>query len=197
MSLYKEKLSYKNGIYIELGAFDGIHWSNTKWLEDDYDWRGILIEPSFVGYESCLKHRQNNQIFNCACVSFDYTDKSIMGDFNGHPMSSINSTRLSGSSEIEVSARTLQSIIDESNYENIDFLSLDVEGYEFDVLKGIDFNKQKINYMLIEVYNKDKDNIFNYLKSKNYDMIENVTDFAKQGGNWDGTHDDYFFELKK
>lgn len=197
MSLYKDKLSYRNGVYIELGAFDGVHWSNTKWLEDDFDWSGILIEPSLVGYESCLKHRDMNKIFNCACVSFDYKNDFVSGDFNGHPMSSINSTRLNGSSEIKVSAKTLQSVIDESGYKQIDFLSLDVEGYEFDVLKGIDFDKQDIKFMLIEVYNKDKEKIFEFLKSKNYDMIENVTDFAKQGGNWDGTHDDYFFELKK
>lgn len=43
----KKYLDYKeSGIYIELGAFDGVFQSNTKWLEDNYGWAGILIEPS-------------------------------------------------------------------------------------------------------------------------------------------------------
>lgn len=196
MSLYKSKINYKNGVYIELGALDGVSWSNTKWLEDQLGWTGILIEPSVKGYDACLSNRPNNKAFNCACVSFDHKEDYVMGDFEGHPMSSIDGTRLGLAPLNRVSARTLQSVIDESGYNYIDFLSLDVEGYELNVLKGIDFDKQNIKYMLIEVYEKDKTNIFEFLKEKNYDIVENVTNFAVNGGYWDGTHDDYFFELK-
>jgi len=75
MSIYKQSLDFRNGAYIELGANDGAFQSNTKWLEDDFGWSGILIEPSFVGYDACLKTRPNNKIFNSACVSFDYKKK--------------------------------------------------------------------------------------------------------------------------
>lgn len=198
MSIYKQSLNFKNGTYIELGANDGAFQSNTKWLEDDFGWRGILIEPSYVGYDACLKTRPNNKIFNCACVSFDYKESEIFGDFNGHAMSSVNGNRLNNSNLVSIKARNLQSIIDESGFEKIDFLSLDVEGYEFDVLKGIDLKRKQIFFMLIEIYEKDKNNIFDYLDSFGYECLENVTNFNYSNNpNWDGTHNDYFFGLKK
>lgn len=197
MSIYQKYLNFKNGIYIELGALDGVHLSNTKKLEDDFEWSGILIEPSKIGYDACLRNRPNNKIFNCACVSFDYNDKVVKGDFNGHAMSSINGTRLNSSNLVEVQARTLQSIIDESEFKKIDFLSLDVEGYELDVLKGIDLLKKQITYMLIEIYEKDKQSIFDYLGSFGYDCLENVTNYNHTNNRaWDGTHNDYFFKIK-
>ena len=198
MSIYRQSLNFKNGTYIELGANDGAFQSNTKWLEDEFQWNGILIEPSIVGYESCLKTRPNNKIFNCACVSFDYKEDDVSGNFNGHAMASVNGSRLNDSNLISVKARTLQSIIDESGYSKIDFLSLDVEGYEFEVLKGVDLSKKQISFMLIEIYEKDKKDIFDYLCSNGYDFLENVTNYNRLNNpNWDGTHNDYFFGLKK
>ena len=52
--------------------------------------------------------------------------------------------------EIKVKTKTLTSILDECNVEKIDFFSLDVEGFELNVLKGLDFNKYRPRYMLIE-----------------------------------------------
>ncbi|MEO0835147.1 MAG: FkbM family methyltransferase, partial [Cyanobacteria bacterium J06642_3] len=52
--------------------------------------------------------------------------------------------------EIKVETKTLTSILDEYHVEKIDFFSLDVEGFELNVLKGLDFNKYRPQYMLIE-----------------------------------------------
>jgi len=197
MSIYKQSLDFRNGTYIELGANDGTFQSNTKWLEDDFEWSGILVEPSLVGYNDCLKTRPNNKIFNCACVSFDYKENEVLGNFNGHAMSSVGGHRLNDSNLVSVKARTLQSIIDESEFNKIDFLSLDVEGYELEVLKGINLTKKQISFMLIEIYEKDKKEIFDYLSSFGYDFLENVTNYNHLNNpNWDGTHNDYFFGLK-
>jgi len=197
VSAYKNCLNYRNGIYIELGALDGIHWSNTKWLQDDLGWNGILIEPSKNGYESCLRNRPNDKSFNCACVSSDFEGNVVVGDFSGHPMNSINGTRLNSNSNVSVEARTLQSVIDESGYDTIDFLSLDVEGYEFEVLKGLNFNKTKIKYMLIEVYDSYKNEMFEFLSEQGYDCLENVTNFNYfNNPMWSGDHNDFFFGLK-
>jgi FkbM family methyltransferase len=194
----KKYIDYKkSGIYIELGAFDGVFQSNTKWLEDKYGWTGILIEPSPNKYKECLNKRKNNIIHNCACVSFDYTNKSIKGDFIGTPMCSVSGKRKNRSPTQEVNAFTLQKLIDDSKYKEIDFLSLDVEGYELEVLKGINFSSQKIKFFLIEIYNKDKDIIFDFMDKNNYILMENITNFKKSTHpNWDGTHNDYLFKLK-
>ena len=77
----------ENGIYVELGALDGVFQSNTKWLEDELKWTGILIEPSPNKFKECKSNRSKNVIFNCACVSFEYEHDNIKGDFIGTPMS--------------------------------------------------------------------------------------------------------------
>jgi hypothetical protein len=65
----------KNGIFIELGAHDGIIQSNTAYFEYKYNWSGILIEPSFNQYELCKINRKNSIVLNYACVSNDYKEE--------------------------------------------------------------------------------------------------------------------------
>ena len=62
----------KNGVFVELGAFNGIDYSNTAFLEFNRNWTGILIEPSFDCYKQCITNRPNSICINAACVSHDY-----------------------------------------------------------------------------------------------------------------------------
>ena len=194
----KKYLNFKNGKYIELGAYNGLTFSNTKWLENSLGWKGILIEPSLNRYKECIKNRPNNHVFNCACVSLEYKENVIKGDFIGTPTCSVGGWRKGSNTNNIVKARTLSSIISECNYKDIDFLSLDVEGYELEVLKGIDFKNHSIKYILIEILTQFKATIFKFLTDNNYTFIENISNFDKETHpNWDGTHDDYLFILNK
>jgi len=189
-STLEKYLNKEKGTYIELGAFDGEYWSNTKWLEDELGWTGILIEPSPSQYQKCLENRPNNNIFNCACVSFEYDMSEINGDFFGKPGSSVGGP-------VTVDAYTLQALIDKTEHDFIDFLSLDVEGYELEVLKGIDFTKQIIDYVLIEVRTGDEDTLFSFMEDRGYTNLGNISNFTKETHpNWDGTHNDYLFKRK-
>ena len=190
--LFKNK---ECGFYIELGANDGITQSNTAFFEKTKKWSGILIEPSYVGHELCLKNRPNSICFNYACVSNEYTEEFIYGDFDhNNLMASINGERLGSNMLIKVKATTLEKILDSQNITNIDFLSLDTEGYELNILKGLNLDKYRPNYMLIEVYNKDYDNIIEFLKEKNYSLLCNFTNYNLiTNPGWDETHNDYLF----
>ena len=185
----------ENGFFIELGANNGLFQSNTAFFEKKLNWKGILIEPSFRGYQLCLKNRPNSICLNYACVSNDYTDEYIEGDFiNNHPMSSINGDRLKNNNLIKVKAITLEKILDKYNCSNIDFLSLDTEGYELNILKGLNLKKYRPNYMLIEIYTKDYNNIVDYLENNDYKLHSNFTNYNKKDNPvWDGTHNDYLF----
>jgi len=193
-----EYLNFDDGFFIECGANDGISQSNTYKLENDKNWRGILIEPSPTSYSSCVKNRSgDNIILNCALVSDDYSFDTIRGDFDGNLMSSVYGVRRNNSRLIEVKASTLTSILDGCDIDVIDFFSLDVEGYELEILKGLDFRKYKPIYILIEVYEKDKQKINEFMLSKNYELICNLSGFNHSDNpHWDGTHNDYLYKLK-
>ena len=114
-------------------------------------------------------------------------------------MASVNAVRKSGlgrdiNTLTKVNAITLEKILDIEKIINIDFLSLDTEGYELNILKGLNLNKYRPKYMLIEVYKVDYNNIVEFLKENNYNLICNFTNYSKKTNPcWDGTHNDYLF----
>lgn len=198
MEKYIEKLldfvNFENGYYIECGANDGVTQSYSYELEKR-NWKGILVEPSIESYNKCINNRSNKNIFiNCALVADDNIDK-LLGDFDGNLMSSVNGKRLNRNMLHQVNSRTLTSILDEYNVTNIDLFSLDVEGYELEVLKGLNFNKYSPTYLLIEIYINDYDNIINFLKQHEYELLISTTNYNNNDNpHWDGTHNDYLFK---
>lgn len=183
----------KRGFYIECGANDGLEQSNTLRLEK-LGWSGLLIEPSPKAYKSLLRNRSNQNIFaNCALVSSDDI-KTVSGDFDGSLMASVESQRTRGETKIDVQARTLQSILDENHISDIDFFSLDVEGFEYEVLKGIDLEKNPPTYILVELYDDNIADVIALLKKYKYSEPQCISNFKKiTHPIWDGTHNDYLF----
>lgn len=187
-------LNYPNGTFIEVGAYDGVTYSNTKLLEEGYGWSGILIEPSTVLFEKLHAVRPNSLCFNCALGSFAEEGSFVRGDFDGHPMASINGIRMARAPTQTVLIRSLQSILDEVGIDRINLFSLDVEGHELEVLQGIDFNKTTFDYLLIEIYDIQKEDILSFLSSKGYDLLYCITNYNHiSNPGWDGTHNDYVF----
>ncbi len=185
-----------NGFYIEAGAYDGLFQSNTKILEEKLNWTGILVEPSPTTFLDLVKNRPNNININKCLVDYDHTSDTISGTFDNGPMSSVNNIRpIRTSSMIDVPCIQLEKILDEYNISRIDFMSLDTEGYELNVLKGMNLNKYTPQFLLIEIYDINKDTIIDYLKQFNYQLLENITNYnIIDNPCWDGTHNDYLFK---
>jgi FkbM family methyltransferase len=184
-------------VFIEAGAHDGIQQSNTKRLEEFHGWTGILVEPSKSLFNALKKNRPNSKCFQNALGSFEENNLFIHGDFDGSLMSSVNGNRLDRNPSITVQIRSLQSILDEEKIDHVNLFSLDTEGYELKILKGIDFNKTTFDYLLIEIYNDQFDSIVSLLESNGYELIENFSNYnLKDNPFWDGTHNDYLFSYK-
>jgi FkbM family methyltransferase len=217
----KAYLKTPNGFFIEAGANDGVDMSNTKIYEDLFGWKGILVEASPSAYMKCKDNRKS-KVVNAALVSADYGSDVVEGDFDGHIQASIGGVygnpKISSFDDlyrfifshlrrlkrrkrlIKVPARTLTSILEENNVEKVDFFSLDVEGYELEVLKGLDFERWSPHFILVEIRNWALHATKEFLASKGYRFICTMSDsFHKTSpiwGNpmWDDTVNDYFFE---
>lgn len=161
----------RNGIYLELGALDGKTFSNTKMFQDFFDWRGILIEPHPIQYQNLVMNRPNNFLFNDLVsnetedLKFRYFDEqysAVSGVENTLP-----STHFSEffdhhenaglqQNTIMKKPRSLTDIIKSCHMSYIDFMSLDVEGHELEVLLSWDFSVP-IHVIMIEMLGKNKE----------------------------------------
>lgn len=187
-------INISNGYYIEVGANNGIDQSYTYELEK-IGWRGLLIEPSEKSFRECINNRSDeNKFYNCALVAHE-SITAIKGDFDGHPMSSIEGKRLNREGQVIVPARTLNSILEELEIDKIDLLSLDVEGYEAEVLRGFDLKKYKPKFIVVEINSTVTDEVKELLRD--YKIVTNLTKYNKeQYPLWDETHNDYLYELE-
>ena len=191
-----ERLHKRGGIFIEVGAGDGIEQSNTALLEKYFDWKGILVEPCSKLYPQLCSNRPQSRCFSCALGSFSENNTYVWGDFEYSLMSSVGGKRRNRPATACVRMRSLQSILDEVGVTHVDLFSLDVEGYEYNILQGIDFDKVLFDYMLIEIYNWDYFNICLFFDVRGYEMAECFSLYNYTMSDWDGTHNDYLFKRK-
>ena len=178
----------EQGFFIEVGAYDGYTTSNTYYLEKIKRWKGILVEPISGLAQVCHKLR-SSPVFNCALVSSAYSEtvvnityadivSMIEGGLDEHTATAqLNAvSRYTQIEKLQVPARTLSSILDESHISEVDFFSLDVEGYELQVLSGIDWSRHQIDFILVELLTDcaRKDVSF-FLEELGYTMLSQLT----------------------
>jgi FkbM family methyltransferase len=160
-------LTRRHGVFIEAGANDGFTQSNTYYLEKILGWSGILVEAIPALHEQARRCRSRARVFNCALVPFGRESEQVELTY-GNLMSLVHGAMGSpeadgehirnarqhdpeaGSYQVKVRGRALSSLIDECGLKRIDFLSLDVEGYEAHALRGVDFSRHRPTFICVE-----------------------------------------------
>jgi FkbM family methyltransferase len=184
IKFYKSK---RNGYFIEIGASDGIELSNTYLLEKEYDWKGICVEPIPNRFVNLVQNRPNSKCCNKAV----YNTSGLVLNFeisNSYDLLSGLSNTLDrhknfvGSNKIDINVETItfNDLLEEYQAPKfIEYLSLDTEGSELEILKSCDFSKYTFglidvehNYVeprRTEIRNLLTSNGYIYVKHNSYD----------------------------
>jgi len=154
----------KQNIFVEIGANDGISNSNTYYFEKELSWSGLAIEPLPKAFKMLEKNR------NCAtlngCISdFNGETKFLAIDGYAEQLSGIidkydkrhvlriekELKEFKGTKkEISVNCYTLENVLENHSISSIDYLSIDTEGGEFNILKSLNLKKIKVDVISVE-----------------------------------------------
>ena len=168
----------KNGFYVDVGCHHPICINNTYLLYKQ-KWSGINIDVSQFSIDLFNYMRPQDLNYNCAISNKNKIVKLFyQKEFS--QLSTIKSiqakTVFQGNiKEKDIQAFSLDEILNRDKYKNtkIDFLNIDVEGADLEVLEGLSFDKFKPELICLEIHDKEvkKSKIYNFLANKNYELI--------------------------
>src|SRR5271163_428626 len=173
--LYEYFREKKAGYYVEVGACDGIYASNTFFFEQ-IGWNGVLIEPIPELAERCRTTRPRSQVICGAAVSPnspDHIDFEVVEGWEALSSVSLKRDRFydyqPNVRTISVTARTLDTMLEEANPGQIDFLTIDVEGQEWQVLQGFTISRWQPEIVILERWGSVPDQrVMGYMHENNY-----------------------------
>jgi FkbM family methyltransferase len=172
-----DELGYKrDGYFVEFGATNGVDLSNTYLLEKEMGWRGILAEPARVWQDALVANRK-------CCISFDciWSKSNEELEFNEVEAADLSTIDVFSNGDEHAKTRTegkkynvyTRSLLDLLNKykapKEIDYLSIDTEGSEFEILNAFDFDAYKFKVITCEHnYTPMREKLADLLTSKGY-----------------------------
>ncbi len=169
----------RNGYFVEFGATNGIDMSSTWILENKFQWEGILAEPGKNWHQDLMKNRKCKITTDCVWTVSD--EKLSFLESSQPTLSTILSFSDSDGrnrgerthSTYEVNTISLVDLLKKFEAPStIDFMSIDTEGSEFDILNSFDWDSYKINALCVEHnYTDARKKIFGLLSSNGYKRV--------------------------
>jgi FkbM family methyltransferase len=177
------------GTAVEVGAGDGVHMSTTLFLEER-GWKVLCIEPNtqfsaqlqasrkLAEFVACSDHDGDGEQF----LLYDYPGAAnhgvvgVLRPLTHHFKATFLPALSSPPTDTTVSVRRLTTLLEKNEFTDLDFLSIDVDGLEFSVLRGLDFDRWKPKVLLIE-NPFENGQMISFLSDKGY-----YRDHARIGG---------------
>jgi FkbM family methyltransferase len=177
----------ENGVFIDIGACDGVDLSNTLFFEKNFNWTGVCIEPLEYYFNKLNENR------GCICINGCITDfngdgkfleiegpvrmlSGLVNSLSNHWLEIIdyNIEKNGGvKKEIDVKCYLLNDILEKNNFYNIDLCSIDTEGNEYNIIKTIDFNRFNIDVFIIE-NNNNTEFTKNHMENNGYYLVTKI-----------------------
>ena len=156
LPLQLEAAGYRPGVFLEIGALDGISGSQTLILEKCFGWNGVLIEASPKNFEKLERSGRNaTKVHAAGCKNGDMVRMSNAGNSIDAALDLVSKEYLAKwgrhmnmSHSVSVPCKELRDILYDAAYERVDFMSVDVQGSELQVLQTVD--PKVLNLVLVE-----------------------------------------------
>ena len=175
LKYFKDK---KNGFYVDVGCYHPIHRNNTHLLHMQ-NWSGVNIDTSQFSIDLFNFMRPKDLNYNCAISDKNKNIKLFyqkeLSQLSTIEKGQAESVFQGDIKEKEIEAFTLDEILSRDKYKDskIDLLDIDVEGADLKVLRGLSFDKFKLELVCVEIHEKEieKSDIYNFLIDKNYKLL--------------------------
>ena len=182
-----DQLKYKRaGYFVEFGATNGLALSNTYLLEKEFGWNGILAEPARVWHKDLNSNRTAQIEKKCVWsisgqkLLFNETFSPEISTISQFDESDVHSKSRKAGKKYQVATISLNELLEKYDAPAImDYLSIDTEGSELDILKSFDFKKFKFRVITVEHnYTASREAIYKLLSENGYIQVyENVSQF--------------------
>jgi FkbM family methyltransferase len=176
------------GYFVDVGAYDGVTFSNSLFFERHLGWSGICIEPLPAAFEK-LRGSRTAICLNCAVADRDgkgeFVDvdmpnygkmySGLRAEYDPRHVQILNAY-MTGARLIEVPLRRLADILDENGVRTIDYMSIDTEGGELKILKSIDLKSYDVRVISVE-NNYEDPAVSDHLLGLGYRLIKTFAGF--------------------
>lgn len=175
----------KDGYFVEFGATNGVSTSNTNLLETQFSWRGILVEPAKRWHQDLRMNRScdidTSCVWNLSNQVLQFEEDEI-GERSSlaiyKPLSSMNHRRRARSVYDVPTISLADLLVKHGSPKVIDYLSIDTEGSEYDILSSFDFSQFQFRVITCEHnYSLSRNKIYDLLTT--YGYIRKFEEFSK------------------
>lgn len=162
------------GIYLDVAANDPFHYSNSFFMDRCLGWKGICVEGNPVYHEKLYRERSCHVVPTCVGR---HDGEHVMFALGGGSGGVVGKTFKNDEhfakqnmtvATIRERCTTMRTVLSRNNIFRADFLSLDVEGHELEVLNGFDWESVKINVVSIETSAATRDPIEKFMTERGY-----------------------------
>jgi FkbM family methyltransferase len=189
--LFFKQQRRQQGVFVDVGASDGVTFSNTFFFENTLGWTGLCIEPRPSAFRDLVRNRR------CLCANVAVGDPEADGDlmqfveyrgwgsglsgiaqyYDPRHLERIKREELHpdhrGKTTYNVIVQSLADRLETHELYEIDYLSIDIEGPELKVLKTLDYDRFRIKVIDVENNYRTAD-IRNFLRTKGYRFVERI-----------------------
>ena len=174
----------RNGYFVEVGATNGVWLSNSYLLEKSYGWQGIVVEPNPKYADELRANRDCSIALDCISASSGKQVEFLLADqlggmaeFAKNDLHAEKRANLSSGS-ITLTTLSLNDLLDTYNAPNyIDYLSVDTEGSEYEILSTFNFDRWQIAHITVEHnWSDQRKMIYDLLTARGYQRQEREWD---------------------